>query len=170
WAKAPGPEHDFMGFSAAKGALYSSRHPAPGSTLQNPFGLLKSRDGGKTWDHLGLTGEADFHVMAASYGTRTVYVYSPVANSRIPQPGIYHTSDDGKRWTHSAGPGLSGRVVALAVHPARGNAVAAATEAGLFVSQDGGERFESIAGPPGVSAFFDLDGVRLWFGGYSDKG
>ena len=170
WRKAPGPEHDFMGFSAAKGALYSSGHPAPGSALRNPFGLLKSRDGGRTWDQLGLTGEADFHVMAASYGTHTVYVYSPAANSRMPEPGVYHTSDDGKTWTRSAGAGLSGRVVALAEHPARASWVAAATEAGLFLSEDAGDRFTAVAGPPGVSALFDLDGGHLWFGGYVEKG
>src|SRR6266853_4396434 len=85
WSKAPGPEHDFMGFSAARDALYSSGHPAQGSSLRNPFGLLKSRDGGKTWEHLGLTGEADFHVMTASYGAATIYVFSPVPNSRMPQ-------------------------------------------------------------------------------------
>src|SRR5712692_3916798 len=82
WSKAPGPEHDFMGFSATREALYSSGHPAPGSSLRNPFGLLKSGDGGKSWEHLGLTGEADFHVMAASYGARVVYVYAAIPNSR----------------------------------------------------------------------------------------
>jgi hypothetical protein len=49
WSKAPGPQHDYMGFAATAGALYSSGHPAPGSTLVNPFGLMRSRDGGKTW-------------------------------------------------------------------------------------------------------------------------
>ena len=72
WSKAPGPEHDFMGFSATREGMYSSGHPAPGSSLRNPFGLLKSTDGGRTWEHLGLAGEADFHVMAASYGAPIV--------------------------------------------------------------------------------------------------
>src|SRR5574341_1481419 len=58
--KAPGPAHDYMGFSATRDALYSSGHPAPGSGLRNPFGLIKSRDGGKTWQTLGLQGESDF--------------------------------------------------------------------------------------------------------------
>ena len=30
---------------------------AQGTGLINPFGLLKSRDGGRTWDKLGLEGE-----------------------------------------------------------------------------------------------------------------
>jgi hypothetical protein len=138
WSKAPGPEHDFMGFSATRGALYSSGHPAPGSALRNPFGLVKSNDGGKTWEHLGLTGEADFHVMAASYGAQIVYVYTPGPNSRMPQPGIYYTPDDGKTWTPSGGKGLSGRIAALAVHPSRAGVLAAATESGVYVSENHG--------------------------------
>jgi hypothetical protein len=169
WSKAPGPAHDFMGFSAASGALYSSGHPAQGSSLRNPFGLLKSTDGGGTWEHLGLTGEADFHVMAASYGTGIVYVFSPAPNSRMPQPGIYYTSDDGKVWKQASGKGLSGRIAALAAHPGRAGAVAAATESGLFVSEDHGETFTALAaGPQATSVQFDLDGAHVWFGGYRD--
>ena len=167
WSKASGPEHDFMGFSATRVALYSSGHPAPGSSLRNPFGLLKSADGGKTWEHLGLTGEADFHVMAASYGAQIVYVYAPVPNSRMPQPGIYHTSDDGKTWQPSGGKGLSGRIAALAAHPSRAGVLAAATESGVYVSENHGEDFAAAAtGPQATSVAFDLDGTHLWFGGY----
>src|SRR6266850_7802807 len=77
WSKAPGPEHDYMGFSATANHVYSSGHPAPGSGLVNPFGLLRSRDGGKTWDKLGLEGESDFHLMATSWNTNAVYVWNP---------------------------------------------------------------------------------------------
>ena len=49
-------------------------HPAPGCGWINPFDLMKSSDGGKRWKKLGLAGEADFHVLATSYGTHAVYV------------------------------------------------------------------------------------------------
>lgn len=167
WSKAPGPEHDFMGFSATQDALYSSGHPASGSSLRNPFGLLKSTDGGKTWEHLGLTGEADFHVMAASHGAQVVYVYAAVPNSRMPQLGIYHTSDDGKTWKPSGGKGLSGKIAALAAHPSRAGVLAAATESGVYVSENHGDSFAAAAtGPQATSVAFDLDGAHLWFGGY----
>src|SRR5215467_7672142 len=139
WGKAAGPEHDYMGFSAARDALYSSGHPAQGSSLRNPFGLMKSGDGGETWESLGLSGEADFHVMTVSHGTSAVYVVAAIANSRMREPGIYSTSDDGKNWRRSEAAGLAGRIVALAVHPDQANVVAAATEAGLFVSENRGD-------------------------------
>ena len=170
WSKAPGPEHDFMGFSAARDALYSSGHPAQGSSLRNPFGLLKSRDGGKTWESLGLTGEADFHVMAVSHGTSAVYVFAPVANSRMREPGIYSTSDDGKSWKRAGGAGLAGRIAALAVHPTEANVVAAATDAGLFVSENNGDQFKPLfSSGQATSVQFDLDGAHLWFGGYEER-
>jgi hypothetical protein len=56
WSKAPGPQHDYMGFTATAKHLYSSGHPAPGSGLVNPFGLIRSRDGGNNWEKLGLEG------------------------------------------------------------------------------------------------------------------
>src|SRR6266436_3742125 len=56
WSKAPGPQHDYMGFSATSKYIYSSGHPAAGTSLVNPFGLLRSQDGGNTWDKLALEG------------------------------------------------------------------------------------------------------------------
>src|SRR5262245_46414750 len=81
WSKAPGPEHDYMGFAATGKHLYSSGHPAPGSGLVNPFGLLRSRDGGRTWDKLGLEGESDFHLLATGWNTNAVYVWNPAPSS-----------------------------------------------------------------------------------------
>src|SRR5688572_2089866 len=78
WRRLAGPPHDFMGFTVARRAFYSSGHPAPGSPMRNPFGLMKSEDEGRTWQKLGLEGEADFHVLAASHGTAAIYVFSPV--------------------------------------------------------------------------------------------
>jgi len=63
WTKAPGPDHDYMGFSATRDRFYSSGHPAPGSGLVDPFGLMRSDDGSKTWTRLGLEGESDFHLL-----------------------------------------------------------------------------------------------------------
>lgn len=163
WAKAPGPGHDYMGFSATAKSIYSSGHPAQGSRLVNPFGLLRSRDGGRTWDKLGLEGESDFHIMAASWSTDAVYVWNAAANSRMRRTGLHSTLNHGLAWKPAAAIGLAGNPYAIAVHPADARRVAAATPEGVFESGDSGEHFVRIAMGQGTAAFFDLDGKHLWY-------
>lgn len=170
WSKAPGPQHDYMGFAATGKHLYSSGHPAPGSGMVNPFGLIRSRDGGKTWEKLGLEGETDFHLLAASWSTNAVYVWNPAPSSRIRRPGLHYTLNDGFAWKPAQAQGLSGTPHALAVHPADAKTVAVATAKGVFVSRDSGERFQPVAeGVQGLSAFFDLDGKHLWYGTFDGQ-
>jgi hypothetical protein len=170
WSKAPGPEHDYMGFSATARNLYSSGHPAPGSGLVNPFGLIRSRDGGKTWEKLGLEGETDFHLLATSWNTNAIYVWNPAPSSRMRAPGLHFTVNDGFGWKRAAAHGLSGEPHAIAVHPDTASTVAVATTAGLFLSRDSGERFTQIAsGGQGLSASFDLEGKSLWYGSYDGR-
>ena len=170
WSMAAGPTHDYMGFSATRDTLYSSGHPAPGSGLTNPFGLIKSRDGGKTWQKLGLDGESDFHTVATSYATNTVYVVNHAMNSRMNHPGIYYTRNDGLQWTRATGNGLDGELKSLAVHPTDANMVAAGTATGLYLSRNAGQDFERLVdGPQVLCAAFDLEGKNLWFGTYSGK-
>lgn len=170
WSKAAGPTHDYMGYSATRDALYSSGHPAPGSGLTNPFGLIKSRDGGKTWQQLGLTGESDFHTLATSYATNAVYVLNHQPNSRMSQAGIYYTLNDGLKWTRAAAKGLGSKLNSLAVHPTDAKVVAAGMDDGLYLSRNSAESFERLVGDKQVlAASFDLDGQHLWFGSYAGK-
>lgn len=168
WSKAPGPAHDYMGFSATREALYSSGHPAPGSGLVNPFGLIKSIDGGKTWRKLGLEGESDFHLMAASYGTNAIYVFNPAPNSRMKDTGVHYTLNDGFKWDRAAAEGMTGQLAALAVHPSDPRVVAAGTSDGLFLSRDSGQHFQRLsAGQRVLATHFELDGSALWFSTYA---
>lgn len=170
WSKAAGPTHDYMGYSATRDALYSSGHPAPGSGLTNPFGLIKSRDGGKTWQQLGLTGESDFHTLATSYAANAVYVLNHQPNSRMSQAGIYYTLNDGLKWTRAAAKGLGAKLNSLAVHPTDAKVVAAGMDDGLYLSRNSAESFERLVGDKQVlAASFDLDGQHLWFGSYAGK-
>ncbi len=169
WSKAPGPEHDYMGFSATARYIYSSGHPAQGSGLVNPFGLLLSKDGGKTWDKLGLEGESDFHVMATGWNTNAVYVWSSAPNSRMKQPGLHYTLDDGRSWKRAAAEGLHGDPRVLAVHPDDPRRVAVASAEGVFESVDSGANFRQIAAGQGTAVFFDLDGEHLWYGTYDTR-
>jgi photosystem II stability/assembly factor-like uncharacterized protein len=168
WSKAAGPAHDYMGYSATRDALYSSGHPAPGSGLTNPFGLIKSRDGGKTWQKLGLEGEADFHTLATSYGTDAVYVVNHEPNSRMSQPGIYFTLNDGLKWQRADARGLRTIPNSLAVYPADAKIVAAATDDGLYLSRDAAASFEPlVSGTRVLAETFDFDSQHLWYSGYA---
>ena len=148
WSLGQGPAHDYMGFSTAKGAIYSSGHPAPGSGMRNPFGLMKSADGGRSWQSLGLSGEADFHLLAVGYNTNAVYVVNEERNSRMPQPGLYYTTDEGKSWKRSAAAGISGQVICLAAHPTEAGTVMLGTLGGLYLSRDFGASFTRIGMTP----------------------
>jgi photosystem II stability/assembly factor-like uncharacterized protein len=170
WSKAPGPQHDYMGFAATAKTLYSSGHPAPGSGLVNPFGLIRSDDGGRTWKKLGLEGETDFHVLAASWNTNAIYVWNPAPSSRIGRPGLHSTLNDGFTWKPARASGLEAAPRALAVHPDDAATVAAATPTGLYLSRDAGETFQPLRqGGEGLAAFFDLDGRHLWYGSFDGQ-
>lgn len=170
WSKAPGPQHDYMGFSATARHLYSSGHPAPGSGFVNPLGLIRSKDGGRTWDKLGLEGETDFHMLATSWNTNAVYVWNTEPSSRIRRAGLHYTLNDGYAWKGARAAGITGRPRALAVHPDNAAIVAVATSEGLHLSTDSGERFvKSAANGEGLAAFFDLDGKHLWYSAFGGR-
>lgn len=170
WSKAPGPQHDYMGFSATAKNLYSSGHPAPGSGLVNPFGLIRSRDGGNTWEKLGLEGETDFHLLATSWNTDAIYVWNPARSSRMESPGLHYTTTGGFGWKRATAHGLMGEPHAIAVHPDDPKTVAVATSDGLYFSRDGGERFSRRPGNgEGLAVLFDLDGRRLWYGSFDGQ-
>src|SRR5258705_4137976 len=170
WSKASGPQHDYMGFSSTGKSLYSSGHPAPGSGLINPFGLLRSRDGGKTWEKLGLEGESDFHLLATGWNTNAVYVWNAAPSSRMKLPGLHYTLDDGVAWKPARSSGLGGEPRAVAVLPDDAAIVAVATSSGVFLSRDSGDRFSRLAdGAEGLSVCFDLDGKHLWYGTFGAK-
>lgn len=168
WSKAPGPAHDYMGFAATRNRLYSSGHPAPGSGLVNPFGVIRSTDGGKTWDKLGLEGETDFHLLATSYETNAIYVYNPAPNSKMKTPGLYHTLNNGFVWNRAQAGGFSDQPTSLAVHPSDPKVVAVGSKGGLYLSTDSGDSFRAIVtGQQTLAAFFDLDGTNLLLSSYA---
>ena len=132
--------------------------------MRNPLGLMKSTDAGKSWQPLGLSGESDFHLMAAGYRSNAVYVVNPQANSRMPQPGIYFTQDDGKTWKRSEARGLSERITSIAVHMTDLKTVALGTAGGLYLSRDSGANFKRVGSAMAVTAVsFDLDGKHIYF-------
>ena len=170
WSRAPGPAHDFMGFSVARSAIYSSGHPAPGAPLRNPLGLVKSTDGGATWRALGLAGEADFHAMAVGYGTNAAYVVAGMPNSAMPERGLYYTTDDAASWTRADARGLDSRILAVAAHPTDPGTVAVGAERGVYWSRDFGKTFRrSETARPVTAVLFPHDGKQLLYAEYGNS-
>jgi len=132
-------------------------------------GLIKSKDGGKTMAETRVEGESDFHSLATSHGTNTVYVFNPHPNSRMKQSGIYYTRNDGLQWQRAAAGAERGAEQSRRASTDSG-IVAAGTEQGLYLSRDAGENFEQVVGDVRVFAeAFDLDGEQLWFSTYAGK-
>lgn len=161
WSNAEGEKHDFMGFSMVDDGFYSSGHPGEGSSLKNPFGVIKTTDMGKSLEMLDLYGEIDFHGMAVGYKSHAIYVINPQANSRMDDTGLYYSTDDTDTWKKSEMKGLSGQVSSLAVHPTDRASIALGTNEGIFVSKDFGQSFNQLSNSPTTAVTFSITGELL---------
>jgi hypothetical protein len=129
-----GTSNDLMGFTAGQdqGIYYASGHPGPGSDLPNPLGLLRSTDGGKTWEKLSREGESDFHALTTAKSGIVAF------------DGKLRTSADGKSWKTVDIPFVP---AALAGHPAS-DTLLATTRDGLQRSTDGGATWSLNSAAP----------------------
>jgi hypothetical protein len=129
-----GPTNDLMGFTAGQdeGIFYASGHPGSGSDLPNPLGLIKSVDGGKTWEQLSRQGESDFHALTTTKSGIVAF------------DGTLRTSPDGKTWTTVA---ADFAPAALAGHP-DSDTVLATTREGVQRSTDGGRTWTPAESSP----------------------
>ena len=125
---------DLMGFTATAdpNVFYASGHPGPGSALPNPLGLIRSDDGGTTWQQLSRAGESDFHALTVS------------GHSLVAFDGELRTSPDGVTWTTSP---ASFAPAVLAGSPAS-TVVLATTENGLQRSTDSGATWQAVEASP----------------------
>ena len=162
WWQVSGPAQGFSGFSVAERAIYSSGH-SPASDGGTPAGLMRSLDGGRTWQALVLAGEADFHLLAAGYRSGAIYVLNARPNAAMAAAGLFATRDEGKTWNRAAARGLVGQIHALAAHPKDPAIVAAGTDSGLYLSHDGGARFLRIERGAVTALLFDIAGERLLY-------
>ncbi|MFC4766992.1 F510_1955 family glycosylhydrolase [Effusibacillus consociatus] len=165
WKTPDGAKHDYMGFSMVDDGFYSSGHPAPGSNLKEPLGIVKSTDEGKTIKALDLAGETDFHGMSVGYKTHTIYVFNPAPNSKMKSPGMYYTKDETKTWVKSEMKGLNEDLSALVVHPSKEAVVTVGTQNGVYVSKDYGQNFENVVSDIQVTSLFFNNEGALFVGG-----
>ncbi|MFM9429814.1 F510_1955 family glycosylhydrolase [Arthrobacter sp. MP_2.3] len=161
-----GPENDLMGFASAKdpGVFFASGHPGPGSSLPNPLGLIKSSDGGRTWEQLSRQRESDFHALTTTKSGIVAF------------DGALQTSPDGKTWqTATAG----FQPATLAGNP-YSDTVLATTADGVQRSTDAGRTWalaksspviqfaafadaqEAFGVEPGGAVHYSPDGGATW--------
>jgi photosystem II stability/assembly factor-like uncharacterized protein len=162
WYETQEYNHDYMGFQATSSGFYSSGHPEEGSALQNPLGLLRSEDFGKTIEEISFYGESDFHHMAASYFTPSIYVVNTVPNSQL-GTGLYYSPDGGQMWEQSELEGLPvSSAHSLATHPRLAKIIGISTPEGLFLSHNNGNSFSLISEERSVGALFIKDESVLY--------
>jgi ligand-binding sensor domain-containing protein len=144
---------DIMGLAIDRaGQLVASGHPEPGAASSNPVGLIRSSDGGRTWSTGSLSGEADFHALAAR--GNVVVGFDGAA--------VLVSSDGGKTWQR----GQRGEVWSLTLDS---RSIWATGPTGLSRSDDSGKSFVAIpnaprlvlstAGRDGTPWGIDSDGV-----------
>jgi hypothetical protein len=146
---------DYMAFNApyTQGVpLYASGHPATGGNT----GLIKSTDGGKTWQQVAtiLDPPVDFHAMSVSKSDPNIIIGFDSANR-----GLFKTVDGGQRWEKLDAPDY---LSALAISTLDSSVVFAGTGNGMYVSDDGAKAWTMLEPLKGKLVFvlvFDENGV-----------
>ncbi len=166
---------DVMGLARAGNRWLASGHPGEGMQAPADLGLLASVDQGRTWTSQSLSGEVDFHRLAASGGT--------VIGLSAHDGALMRSDDGGDTWVDLGTPPLYD----VAVSPVNPRTVVATTADGPVTSDDGGQSFTPLdnapllallawsedalygAGPDGTMYASDDDG-RTWTQGASVDG
>lgn len=135
---------DYMAFNAPpnKGSpLYASGHPSSGGNT----GLIKSTDGGITWQPVAnvLEPPVDFHAMSVSKSDPSVIVGFDSGGR-----GLFKTEDAGITWDTLSYPEY---VSAVAISSTDSKIIFLGTGKGIFHSSDGGKNWEQLAQYRGIS-------------------
>ena len=129
---------DYMAFNAPHDKdlpLYASGHPSTGGNT----GLIKSIDGGVTWESVSkvLEPPVDFHAMTLSKSNPDLILGFDSGGR-----GLFKTIDAGKTWNTLEYPEY---ISALAISPTDSQMIFAGTANGIFKSIDGGTTWTHIA-------------------------
>ena len=129
---------DYMAFNAPHdqdSPLYASGHPSTGGNT----GLIKSTDGGITWQSVSkvLEPAVDFHAMALSKSDPNLILGFDSGGR-----GLFKTIDAGKTWENLQYPEY---ISALAISPTDSQVIFAGTGNGIYKSNDGGTTWAQIA-------------------------
>ncbi len=115
------------------GRLVGSGHPDQ-RTLPQFLGLMRSRDGGRTWRSVSRLGDADLHKIVLRHNR--LYAWDAVLSALIV------TDDGGRSFVEHFTP--RGLIIDFEIDPEDGRRVVAATADQLFRSEDEGESWRPI--------------------------
>ena len=137
---------DTMGFTLVRSGLFlGSGHPDLREAKPDVpplLGLIKSTDGGTTWQQISLLGKADFHVLR-HVGSR-IFGYDSTGNV------LMRSDDEGVTWTTSQVPEP---LLDLAIHPRDPGRLLASGAVGLYQSENAGKRWQLLGTTPGYLAW-----------------
>lgn len=124
-------------------------------------GVYRSKDGGKTWEHMGLEGSRHVGRILVHPDNSDIIYVAALGSLWGPNPerGLYRSTDGGKSWTQLLRPSEYTGVVEVQMHPENPNVLFAATfqrerrmwsmigggeEGGLWRSDDGGDSWNRV--------------------------
>jgi photosystem II stability/assembly factor-like uncharacterized protein len=140
WVGESKNRHDLMGFTVQnKDTMISSGHPAEGSKLKNPLGVVISKDQGETWEPISLHGKVDFHVFEVNAGDPSV-LYGTYAHGA--QAGFYQSLDGGSNWEKIKTEGLPkdlSIIYSVVSNPEDPQSILVGAQNGILASTDGGK-------------------------------
>lgn len=114
---------------AGAGELLASGHPeAGGSALPEDLGLIRSIDGGGTWEPVSELGRADFHILQVA-GDRVVAVAVEARDIKV-------SNDGGRTFNARTAPSVP---VDVAFDPSEPRQMIVTTAQGVYTSSDEGE-------------------------------
>ncbi|WP_026059442.1 F510_1955 family glycosylhydrolase [Microbacterium yannicii] len=136
-----GNDFDAMGLTRIGDELIASGHPGsntPAELGEQNLGIIRSSDGGATWEPVAYTGEKDFHALTASPDGD---LYGQAADSNL----LLKSTDLGATWNATSGKPLA---FGLAVD-ATGRIIATTIDGPQF-SNDHGASFTPLVDAPDI--------------------
>jgi hypothetical protein len=131
--------------------LLGSGHPDKLGTLPNFLGLIRSDDGGRTWEAVARMADADLHKIILRHDR--LYAFDAVLSAMLISP------DGGKTFREAFTP--RGLIIDFEVDPADPDRIVASTEDEVFRTEDGGESWRPLA-PEDAARFAWPDAKALY--------
>ncbi|MEY2722288.1 MAG: hypothetical protein RIS57_195 [Actinomycetota bacterium] len=148
---------DVMGFVSLGNVLVASGHPAVGSKMPNPIGVIKSLDGGLTWNSVSLSGKVDFHFLEG--------LGSELYGADSQTGKLMYSADSGATWKTLG----TNTFTDIAVSPKKSGVAIAIKDSGLLLTQNAFKSTTKIKGTLSMtqiewrkSGLYGLSGSSLY--------